>query len=59
ADELNKDITGWTIQGSTDNTYYKERFIYTQQFIAPRDYFWPIGINDTRRNPLLVENPGW
>lgn len=59
ADELNKDITGWSIQGSTDNTYYKERFIYNQQFIAPRDYFWPIGNYDTRRNPLLVENPGW
>jgi hypothetical protein len=59
ADELNKDITGWSILGSTDNTYYKERFIYNQQFIAPRDYFWPIGNYDTRRNPRLVENPGW
>lgn len=59
ADELNKDITGWSIQGKTADTYYKERFIYGQRFIAPRDYFWPIGNYDTRRNPLLVENPGW
>lgn len=59
ATELNKDITGWSIQGSTDNTFYKERYIYTQQFIAPRDYFWPIGDYDTRRNPNLVENLGW
>lgn len=58
-DELNEDITGWSIQGSTDNTYYKERYITTQRFIAPRDYFWPIGNYDTRRNPLLVENIGW
>lgn len=59
ATELNKDITGWSIQGATDNTFYKERFIYSQQFIAPRDYFWPIGDYDTRRNPNLVENLGW
>jgi len=59
ADELNKDITGWSIQGSTDNTYYKERFVYNQKFISPRDYFWPIGNYETRRNPNLVENPGW
>ena len=59
ADELNKDISGWSIQGSTDNTYYKERFVYNQKFIAPRDYFWPIGNYETRRNPNLVENPGW
>jgi starch-binding outer membrane protein, SusD/RagB family len=58
-DEYNKDITGWTIAGKTTDTYYKERFIFAQRFIAPRDYFWPIGNFDTRRNPYLVENPGW
>jgi len=58
-EELNKDITGWNITGSTDNTYYKERQIFAQRFLAPRDYFWPIGNYDTRRNPRLVENPQW
>jgi hypothetical protein len=58
-DELNKDITGWTILGKTTETYYKERLVYNQRFIAPRDYFWPIGNFDIRRNPKLVENPGW
>jgi starch-binding outer membrane protein, SusD/RagB family len=58
-DELNKDITGWNILGKTADTYYKERVIYSQRFISPRDYFWPIGNYDTRRNPNLVENPGW
>jgi hypothetical protein len=58
-DELNKDITGWSVQGKTDGTYYKEKFIFSQRFVAPRDYFWPIGNYDTRRNPYLVENPGW
>jgi hypothetical protein len=58
-DELNKDITGWNILGKTADTYYKERVIYSQRFISPRDYFWPIGNYDIRRNPNLVENPGW
>jgi hypothetical protein len=58
-DELNKDITGWNILGKTADTYYKERVIHSQRFISPRDYFWPIGNYDTRRNPYLVENPGW
>jgi hypothetical protein len=57
--ELNKDITGWTILGKTNETYYKERLVFSQRFMAPRDYFWPIGNYDIRRNPLLVENPGW
>lgn len=59
ADELNKDITGWNITAKTEAGYYKERIIFSQRFIAPRDYFWPIGNYDTRRNPNLVENPGW
>ena len=59
SDELNKDITGWSILGKADASYYKERTIFNQRFISPRDYFWPIGNYDTRRNPKLVENPGW
>ena len=58
-EELNKDITGMNILGRTAETYNIERLIYKQSFIAPRDYFWPIGDYDTRRNLNLVENPGW
>jgi hypothetical protein len=58
-DELSKDITGWSILGKTDASYYRERQVFSQRFIAPRDYFWPIGNYDTRRNPNLVENLGW
>lgn len=58
-EELNKDITGWSILGKTADTYYKERVIFSQRFLSPRDYFWPIGNLDIRRNPFLVENPGW
>lgn len=59
AEELNKNITGWSIIGKTADSYYKERVIFSQKFVAPRDYFWPIGNYDTRRNLQLVENPGW
>lgn len=59
AEELNKNITGLTVLGKTTETYNIEKNIFSQTFIAPRDYFWPIGNYETRRNPNLVENPGW
>lgn len=59
AEELNKDITGWNFKAITSSEYFKETFIFGQRFIAPRDYLWPIGNEDTRKNPYLVENPGW
>jgi hypothetical protein len=59
AEELNKDITGWNYTGTTAATYYRETQIYSQTFVTPRDYLWPVGAEDTRKNPKLVENPGW
>lgn len=59
AEVLNEDISGWNVFGKVTQTFYQERFVFDQTFITPRDYFWPIGDYDTRRNPLLVENPGW
>jgi len=59
AEVLNEDITGWNIFGKTTESFYQERYVFRQTFITPRDYFWPIGDYDTRRNPNLVENPGW
>lgn len=59
AEELNKDITGWNYTGTTAEVYYRETFIYSQNFVTPRDYLWPVGTEDTRKNPKLVENPGW
>ncbi|MEJ2881589.1 RagB/SusD family nutrient uptake outer membrane protein [Pedobacter sp. GR22-6] len=59
AEELNKDITGLSILGKTTESYNIERTIFSQTFIAPRDYFWPIGDTEIRKNPKLVQNPGW
>ncbi|MDN3670429.1 RagB/SusD family nutrient uptake outer membrane protein [Echinicola jeungdonensis] len=56
---LNEDITGFNILGKTTSSFNNERVVFSQSFISPRDYFWPIGNYDTRRNPNLVENPGW
>ncbi len=58
-EELNKDITGFNIMGKTPETYNNERVVFSQKFITPRDYFWPVGNYDIRRNQNLVENPGW
>lgn len=59
AEELNKYITGFSVMGKTTETYNIEKNIFGQTFISPRDYFWPIGNYEIRRNPKLVENPGW
>lgn len=59
AEELNEDITGFNIKGKNAKTYNNETVVFDQDFIAPRDYLWPIGNYDMRRNPNLVENPGW
>lgn len=59
AETLNQDITGLSVTGRTTEAYNIERVIFSQTFIAPRDYLWPIGNYEIRRNPRLVENPGW
>lgn len=61
AQELNKNITGWDRDQDKDHPelFYRLTNIYTQRFIAPRDYFWPIRENNLLVNPNLVQNPGW
>jgi hypothetical protein len=57
--ELNQPVKGWTITGTTDETYYQVKTLFQQRFIAPRDYLWPIRLYDLSVNPNLVQNPGW
>ncbi|WP_083505243.1 RagB/SusD family nutrient uptake outer membrane protein [Pedobacter ginsenosidimutans] len=57
--EFNRDITALNIYGKTSETYNVERVVWSMKFIAPRDYLWPIGNYEIRRNAKLVENPGW
>ncbi|GGH78354.1 hypothetical protein HNQ91_003884 [Filimonas zeae] len=56
---LNQPITGWSVFQSTALSYYQPRAIYQQQFVAPRDYLWPIRQYNFTVNPNLVQNPGW
>ncbi|GHU98203.1 hypothetical protein FACS1894159_00340 [Bacteroidia bacterium] len=56
---LDTPITGWDVSQPENNAYYKIRTIAHRQFVAPRDYFMPIPNKDIRKNPSLVQNPGW
>lgn len=56
---LNGPIYGWDIQQSTYEGYNRKVFIYNTQFVAPRDYFWPIKEYDLQINTNLQQNPGW
>lgn len=52
-------IYGWDIEQASASNYYRKRLLFNQQFIAPRDYFWPIKENDIVINRNLVQNLGW
>ncbi|MEJ2883919.1 RagB/SusD family nutrient uptake outer membrane protein [Pedobacter sp. GR22-6] len=56
---LNAPITGWTISQATAAGYYQPKVIFSQTFVAPRDYLWPISNGAFRVNTNLVQNPGW
>ncbi|PWK76620.1 putative outer membrane starch-binding protein [Mucilaginibacter oryzae] len=56
---FNQPITGWSIYQGTTADYYRVRTIFSQSFIAPRDYLSPIRTYDLTVNPNLVQNPGW
>lgn len=59
ANLLNQPITGWSVFQQATSDYYKVRTIFSQNFVAPRDYLWPIRTYDLNVNPKLVQNPGW
>lgn len=58
-EELNQPITGWNVYGTDNETYYQMTTLYLQEFIAPRDYLWPISESELLRNPNLIQNTGW
>lgn len=58
ARELSKPVSGWDIDQSDADAYYRERVIYNQQFNT-RDYLWPINENVLLTNRKIGQNPGW
>jgi len=58
-DELSMPILGWDISQSDAESYYQEKTLFNQKFIAPKDYFLPIRNYELTVNSNLVQNPGW
>lgn len=59
AEMFNEPIRGWSVFQAATADYYKVRTIFPRNFVAPRDYLWPIRTYDLTINPNLVQNPGW
>jgi hypothetical protein len=56
--EFNTAILGWDINQSTVGSYYRTTMMYIRSFLE-KDYFWPVSLNERRRNPNLVQSAGW
>lgn len=54
----NKPIRGWNVSEKTESGYYQVKYIYFPKF-TPRDYFWPIKLNDIYVNRKLKQSPLW
>lgn len=55
---LNQPITGWDIEQSAAEAYYRVRPIFWQAF-SLKDYFWPLREQSITINRNLVQSPGW
>ncbi len=59
AQVLNQGIHGWNIEQEAAAGYYQPRLLWSQNFVAPRDYLWPLREDELIVNTNLVQNPGW
>lgn len=55
---LNKPIRGWNVSEANEEGYYQPVNIYIRKFM-PRDYFWPIKLEDIYKNTNLKQSPQW
>ncbi|MDO6435685.1 RagB/SusD family nutrient uptake outer membrane protein [Flavitalea sp. BT771] len=56
--EWNKQVVGWDVTQADPNFYYRRKILYTQIF-QPRQYLWPLAVQDVTINPNILQNPGW
>ena len=56
---FNLPIMGWNTLGTTAEAFYVPTVIQPRVWQTPRDYLFPIALMELRRNPRLVQNPGW
>ncbi len=56
---FNTPVTGWSVDGSSTNSFYIVKNVGQRSFITPRDYLYPIKYSEMLVNSNLVQNPGW
>ena len=61
--ELNEVLYGWNVTGNSAASFYNNfrgpvEVKSDMQFVAPRDYFWPIRSEEIQTSGC-VQNPGW
>jgi hypothetical protein len=56
---LNAPVVGWNPFENTVVGYYRLVKSFNQRFTPPRDYLWPIKVDELLKNSNLVQNPGW
>lgn len=56
---FNKAVTGWSVNESAPNKFYTPIPVGQRSFITPRDYLFPIKMDELQVNSNLVQNPGW
>lgn len=56
---LNQKIHGWDIDQEIPEAYYRPKILFDQEFVAPRDYLFPLRDETLIVNSQLVQNPGW
>lgn len=56
-DYFNRPIRGWNVLETTED-YYQPTYIFFKKF-TPKDYFWPIRLQDLYVNNNLQQSPLW
>ncbi|WP_346236889.1 RagB/SusD family nutrient uptake outer membrane protein [Niabella insulamsoli] len=56
--ELNTLILGWDVKQRLSAAFYRPNALFSRTFTT-KDYFWPISLDEMRRNPKLKQNLGW
>ncbi len=56
---FNKPVSGWSVDESAVNKFYKVKSVGQRAFLTPRDYLFPIKLDEIIVNSNLVQNPDW
>jgi len=56
---FNQPVKGWSVDGTTTNSFYIVKTVGQRTFLTPRDYLHPIKYSEMVVNPNLVQSPGW